>query len=189
MVYPRLHLCKRQTRDCNWWRWYCNWLYWNGLTTRLQELSVSRNFAQGTYDSHENLSKFRRISGFLKCPKERSWLIFFQPPALRAPLNPWPNWPRIFRVEYAHGEAKEIFKEDPRHYFMSPEAFLSEDGSGQVTTTKAVRMRWKRIDGKYHMVKDDTDTLVLFVCWFYFVRPYGPWYYFCLFGTWLCDFF
>ncbi len=27
------------------------------------------------------------------------------PPATRAPGNPWPQWPRIFRVDYGHAEA------------------------------------------------------------------------------------
>ena len=34
----------------------------------------------------------------------------------RAPDNPWPTWPRIFRVDYGHEEGARKFGHDPRVY-------------------------------------------------------------------------
>lgn len=29
-----------------------------------------------------------------------------QPPDTRAPSNPWPQWPKIFGIDYGHGEVR-----------------------------------------------------------------------------------
>ena len=52
-----------------------------------------------------------------------------RPPADRAADNPWPLWPKIYRVEYSHAEAKDKFGDDPRVFsVMSKEFLLDEDG-------------------------------------------------------------
>ena len=40
--------------------------------------------------------------------------ILPKPPADRAEDNPWPQWPRIFRVDYGHEEVMLQFGRDPR---------------------------------------------------------------------------
>src|SRR5690606_16587519 len=35
--------------------------------------------------------------------------LFPKPPAQRAPDNPWPTWPRIFRTDYGHEEGAVKF--------------------------------------------------------------------------------
>jgi NAD(P)H-dependent glutamate synthase small subunit len=53
-----------------------------------------------------------------------------KPPAERAPDNPWPLWPRIYRVDYGHAEAAHRDGEDPRIYsIMSKEFLKDEDGN------------------------------------------------------------
>lgn len=42
--------------------------------------------------------------------------IMPQPPASRAPGNPWPTWPVILRVDYGHAEVQLKFDKDPRIY-------------------------------------------------------------------------
>ena len=37
----------------------------------------------------------------------------------RAADNPWPKWPKIFRVDYGHEEAAKRFGADPRVYSIS----------------------------------------------------------------------
>ena len=54
-----------------------------------------------------------------------------QPPATRAPDNPWPQWPRIFRVDYGHTEIQSHYGRDPREYCIMSKEFVS-DGSGNV---------------------------------------------------------
>lgn len=40
--------------------------------------------------------------------------ILPQPPPSRAANNPWPTWPRIFRVDYGHEEVQLKWGRDPR---------------------------------------------------------------------------
>lgn len=55
-----------------------------------------------------------------------------KPPAERAPDNPWPLWPRIYRVDYGHEEAATKFGSDPRVYSIMSKKFLA-DGNGDLT--------------------------------------------------------
>jgi glutamate synthase (NADPH/NADH) small chain len=62
--------------------------------------------------------------------------ILPQPPADRAADNPWPTWPKIFRVDYGHEEAAKRFGADPRVYSISGKSFDGKDGrlTGMRTT-------------------------------------------------------
>ena len=53
------------------------------------------------------------------------------PPPQRAPGNPWPLWPRIFRVDYGHAEASTRNEgRDPRRFnAMSKRFVVGEDGA------------------------------------------------------------
>lgn len=39
-----------------------------------------------------------------------------EPPAERTASNPWPEWPRVRKVDYGHEEAQTLFGHDPRVY-------------------------------------------------------------------------
>ncbi len=65
------------------------------------------------------------------------------PPEARAANNPWPQWPRIFRVDYGHAEAAARFGRDPREFAISTVEFQS-DGAGNVQALKAVRVDWSK---------------------------------------------
>jgi glutamate synthase (NADPH) small chain len=69
------------------------------------------------------------------------------PPEMRAANNPWPQWPRIFRVDYGHAEAAAGFGRDPREFAISTVEFQS-DGAGNVQALKAVRVDWSKPAGK-----------------------------------------
>ncbi|MBI2187108.1 MAG: glutamate synthase subunit beta [Acidobacteria bacterium] len=64
-----------------------------------------------------------------------------KPPLERAPDNPWPQWPNIFRVSTAQEEGGE------RLYAVSTERFLGDE-QGRVRTLQAVRVEMVRRDGK-----------------------------------------
>ncbi|KAK9447207.1 uncharacterized protein V1518DRAFT_421636 [Limtongia smithiae] len=68
-----------------------------------------------------------------------------QPPATRAKDNPWPQWPRIFRVDYGHSEVAAHYGKDPREYCIMSKEFVS-DGEGNVKGINTVRVEWKRTD-------------------------------------------
>ena len=74
-----------------------------------------------------------------------------QPPAGRASDNPWPQWPRIHRVDYGHTEVKTHMGRDPREYcIMSKE--LVDDGNGNVKGINITRLDWtKNASGGWDM--------------------------------------
>ena len=74
-----------------------------------------------------------------------------KPPGDRAPDNPWPEWPRIFRVDYGHEEASAKFGRDPREYQILSKEFL-KDERGALRGIRTVEVRWeKNADGGWVM--------------------------------------
>lgn len=70
-----------------------------------------------------------------------------KPPASRGTDNPWPQWPRIFRVDYGHAEAAHKFGQDPRRYNVLSKRFVIGD-EGQVTGLEIIQvtLSWEAID-------------------------------------------
>jgi NADPH-dependent glutamate synthase beta subunit-like oxidoreductase len=66
-----------------------------------------------------------------------------QPPATRAEDNPWPEWPRIFRVDYGHKEVAAVFGKDPREFAIGSKEFI-DDGHGNVAGIKTTRLEWAK---------------------------------------------
>ena len=60
--------------------------------------------------------------------------VLARPPEARAPGNPWPLWPNIFRVSSAHEEGGE------RSYSLATQRFTG-DASGRVSTLHAVEVQ------------------------------------------------
>ncbi len=76
-----------------------------------------------------------------------------QPPDERAPDNPWPEWPVIFRVDYGHQEVATKFGKDPREYRVLSKRFL-DDGQGNVAGIETVRVEWTKDDAdKWQMTE------------------------------------
>jgi NAD(P)H-dependent glutamate synthase small subunit len=73
-----------------------------------------------------------------------------KPPQHRAANNPWPEWPRIFRVEYGHEEVAARDGHDPREYSVLSKEFLG-DGNGNVTGVKTVEVQWVEENGQWKM--------------------------------------
>ncbi|MCI0540504.1 MAG: glutamate synthase subunit beta, partial [Verrucomicrobiales bacterium] len=56
--------------------------------------------------------------------------ILPQPPLERQPDNPWPEWPKIYRLDYGQEEAKAAFGSDPRVYLTTAKKFESDASGG-----------------------------------------------------------
>ncbi|KAK7755935.1 glutamate synthase [NADH] [Diatrype stigma] len=80
-----------------------------------------------------------------------------QPPPQRGRDNPWPQWPRIYRVDYGHTEVTQHMGKDPREYCIMSEEFV-DDGSGRVKGINTIRVEWtKSATGGWDMKKlEDT---------------------------------
>ena len=64
-----------------------------------------------------------------------------EPPAERDGGNPWPQWPRIFRVDYGHEEVATKYGRDPRRYCVLSERFV-DNGEGAVAGIDTVEVEW-----------------------------------------------
>ena len=74
-----------------------------------------------------------------------------QPPETRAPDNPWPQWPKIFRTDYGHQEVAAKFGADPRTYCVMSKEFVSDDQGG-VAGIRTVQVDWTKDDsGKWKL--------------------------------------
>ncbi len=67
--------------------------------------------------------------------------IMPKPPNARADDNPWPEWPRIYRVASAHEEGGE------RIYAVSTRRFVGDD-AGHVRALELVEVEMKQVDGR-----------------------------------------
>ncbi|MCJ1417933.1 glutamate synthase [NADH] [Xylographa parallela] len=74
-----------------------------------------------------------------------------QPPPERARDNPWPQWPRIYRVDYGHTEVKTHMGKDPREYCVMSKEFVGDD-EGHVKGINTHRVEWtKSVSGGWDM--------------------------------------
>ncbi|HRT10600.1 MAG TPA: glutamate synthase subunit beta [Candidatus Paceibacterota bacterium] len=69
--------------------------------------------------------------------------ILPKPPDTRPPDNPWPQWPRVFRVDYGQEEAAARFGEDPRRYRVTVVRFIGDE-HGHVKGVRTVVVDWKK---------------------------------------------
>jgi glutamate synthase (NADPH/NADH) small chain len=71
--------------------------------------------------------------------------IMPRPPDERAADNPWPQWPKVYKLDYGQEEAKALWGEDPREYAMQTHRFLGE--GGRVKELELCGIDWLRGEG------------------------------------------
>ena len=71
--------------------------------------------------------------------------ILPRPPMERAADNPWPEWPKVYRMDYGQEEAAAKFGADPRIYLTTVKQF-NGDAGGQVKEALTVQIQWERND-------------------------------------------
>jgi glutamate synthase (NADPH/NADH) small chain len=73
--------------------------------------------------------------------------ILPKPPDERAPDNPWPQWPKVYKLDYGQEEAAAVFGADPRQYLVNTKRFVGDE-SGHVKEIHTVRIEWVRENGR-----------------------------------------
>ncbi|KGL46176.1 glutamate synthase subunit beta [Listeria sp. SHR_NRA_18] len=58
-------------------------------------------------------------------------------PDMRAIQNPWPQFPKVFQMDYAHSEAQAVYGEDPRQYLVSSTEFIKNE-KGELTGLRTI---------------------------------------------------
>ncbi|HYV29057.1 MAG TPA: glutamate synthase small subunit, partial [Candidatus Eisenbacteria bacterium] len=83
--------------------------------------------------------------------------ILPRPPMERAKDNPWPEWPKIYRLDYGQEEAAAKFGADPRTYLTTAKKFIGDD-NGQVKEVLTVQIQWERNDKGQFVPKEVPGT-------------------------------
>ncbi len=83
--------------------------------------------------------------------------ILPKPPQERAKDNPWPEWPKIYRMDYGQEEAAAKFGADPRVYLATATKFEG-DAQGHVKAVHTVQVQWERNDKGQFIPKNVPGT-------------------------------
>jgi len=66
--------------------------------------------------------------------------IMPKPPQERATNNPWPEWPKVYKLDYGQEEAEALFGHDPRAYLRTATHFEGDE-NGQVKAVHTVEVQ------------------------------------------------
>ncbi|MCU0551421.1 MAG: glutamate synthase small subunit [Leptolyngbya sp. Prado105] len=69
--------------------------------------------------------------------------ILPQPPETRASNNPWPEYPKVYKMDYGQEEAAAKFGADPRAYLRTATKFEGDE-NGNVKAVHTVEVQWER---------------------------------------------
>ena len=78
-----------------------------------------------------------------KCKSLTQLEILPRPPDTRQPDNLWPEWPKVYKLEYGQEEAKARFGDDPRIYLTTGEKFVGDE-KGQVKEMHIYDVEWAK---------------------------------------------
>jgi glutamate synthase (NADPH/NADH) small chain len=71
--------------------------------------------------------------------------ILPRPPDERQADNPWPEWPKVYKLDYGQEEAAARFGADPRIYLTTGEKFTGNE-KGEVKAFHIYNVEWARND-------------------------------------------
>ncbi|MBE9195252.1 glutamate synthase small subunit [Synechocystis sp. LEGE 06083] len=71
--------------------------------------------------------------------------IMPKPPEERAANNPWPEWPKVYKMDYGQEEAAAVYGHDPRSY-LTTATKIEGDDQGRVKAVHTVDVRWEKDD-------------------------------------------
>jgi glutamate synthase (NADPH/NADH) small chain len=83
--------------------------------------------------------------------------ILPKPPLERAKDNPWPEWPKTYKLDYGQEEAAAKFGADPRVYLTTATKF-DGDAHGHVKAVHTVQVEWRKNDKGQFIPKNVPGT-------------------------------
>ncbi|WP_127586257.1 glutamate synthase subunit beta [Paenibacillus koleovorans] len=69
--------------------------------------------------------------------------IMAKPPLERTASNPWPEWPKVYKLDYGQEEAAALYGDDPREYLISTKKFVGDE-NGKLKELHTVRIEWQK---------------------------------------------
>ncbi|HWH71337.1 MAG TPA: glutamate synthase small subunit, partial [Candidatus Sulfotelmatobacter sp.] len=83
--------------------------------------------------------------------------ILPRPPMERAKDNPWPEWPKVYRMDYGQEEAAAKYGADPRVYLTTAKKFVGDE-QGCVKELHTVQIQWERNEKGQFVPKEVPGT-------------------------------
>ena len=83
--------------------------------------------------------------------------ILPKPPMDRAKDNPWPEWPKVYKMDYGQEEAAAKFGGDPRVYLTTAKKFTGDE-QGRVKEAHTVEIQWEKNDKGQFVPKEIAGT-------------------------------
>jgi len=83
--------------------------------------------------------------------------ILPKPPMERTPDNPWPEWPKVYKMDYGQEEAAAKFGADPRIYVTTVKKFIG-DVEGRVKELVTVEIKWAKNDKGQFVPQEQPGT-------------------------------
>ncbi len=83
--------------------------------------------------------------------------ILPKPPQDRAADNPWPEWPKVYKMDYGQEEAAAKFGDDPRVYVTTATKFEGDE-NGDVKAVHTVQVEWSKNDKGQFIPKNVPGT-------------------------------
>jgi len=83
--------------------------------------------------------------------------ILPKPPLERQPDNPWPEWPKVLKVDYGQEEAIAKFGADPRTYLTTVKKFVG-DAAGALKELHTIQVKWEKNDKGQFIPKEQPGT-------------------------------
>ncbi len=77
-----------------------------------------------------------------QCKSLVQFEILDRPPLERALDNPWPQWPKVYKMDYGQEEAAALSGSDPRAYSLMTKEIEGDD-QGNVKGVRTVQIEWK----------------------------------------------
>jgi glutamate synthase (NADPH/NADH) small chain len=69
--------------------------------------------------------------------------IMARPPDERSADNPWPEWPKVYKLDYGQEEAAARYGGDPRAYVTTVKRCIA-DAQGTLAALETVQIRWQQ---------------------------------------------
>ena len=68
--------------------------------------------------------------------------ILPRPPETRAADNPWPQWPKVYKLDYGQEEAAALWGADPRRYLVNTRRLDRRRAPAASTAIETVEIEW-----------------------------------------------
>ena len=96
-----------------------------------------------------------------KCKSVTQLEIMPKPPLERADDNPWPEWPKVYKMDYGQEEAAAVQGEDPRAYLVQTKRFIKDD-DGKLSGLEICEIEWgKDENGRFVPQEKEGTTRVI----------------------------